>query len=491
MASASVVAAGAAATILAVSLGGFGAPAAAALLTGPLMAALTIGLARRLPASLDGMLPRRPVVAGLWLVLALGAVVQTGRLAGHMTDPEAPWFVTTTDPFWAKHQCFSAYVYAADLHRQGEPNVYDAAHYPGLNPAASPHSTVENLAPYVEDPYQYPPHFLLLPALALGLTNDFFVIRTVWFALQATLFLAIAGWLAARVGGRAGIVAALLIPAVFISPAALHNFQYGQFHLATLCLAVGGMLAFARNRNAAGGAMLAAAIGAKLFPAVLLIPLALQRKWRALAWTAGSGAALTLLALVVLGPAPFTAFADYHLPRLLGGEAFAFADAWPEVRDALVAGNVSPWALVAKLEILGVPGVGPALAKPANWIYSLLVLVVAVIAARRVQDRSGLAQVWLALLTLASLRSPGAWGDYVPVASLWLLTFLASDVAGRPRRAIALGTAAALLFFLPGVLPTPVLPPVAVTMTLSSLTFGVLVALSAWTVVGRRAPVKV
>lgn len=488
---AGLAAGGVAAVALAVAHRGFGAPSAALLAAGPLVGFGTSALARRLPTSLDGAAGRRPVAAGLWLVLALASLVQTGRLAAHMTDPEAPWFVTTTDPFWAKHQCFSAYVYAADLHRQGEPNVYDAAHYPGLNPAAKPYPTVENLAPYVEDPYQYPPHFLLLPTLALGLTNDFLVIRTVWFALQATLFLAVAAWLAVQVGGRAGTVAALLIPAVFVSPAALHNFQYGQFHLATLCLAVGAMLAFARNRSAAGGAMLAAAIGAKLFPAVLLIPLALQRKWRALAGTAVAGAALTVLALAVLGPAPFVAFADYHLPRLLGGEAFAFADAWPEVRDALVAGNVSPWALVTKLEILGVPGVGPALAKPANWLYSLLVLVVAVVAARRVRDRSGAAQVWLALLTLASLRSPGAWGDYVPVASLWLLTFLAAETAGRPGRALALGAAAALLFFLPGVLPTPVLPPVAVTMTLSTMTFLVLVTLSTWVVLGRRRPADV
>ena len=41
-------------------------------------------------------------------------------------------------PFWAKHECMSAYVHGAELALRGEDNVYAAAHYLGLNQQATP-----------------------------------------------------------------------------------------------------------------------------------------------------------------------------------------------------------------------------------------------------------------------------------------------------------------------------------------------------------------
>jgi len=76
--------------------------------------------------------------------------------------------------------------YAADLNRQGVANVYDARFYPGLNPEAENLATVAHLPP--DDPYQYPPQFLLLPRLALLLSNDSLMIRTVWFGIQSLAF---------------------------------------------------------------------------------------------------------------------------------------------------------------------------------------------------------------------------------------------------------------------------------------------------------------
>ena len=42
------------------------------------------------------------------------------------------------------------------------------------------------------------------------------------------------------------------------------------------------------------------------------------------------------------------------------GSSFAFEEAWPDLRTALLAGNVSPFAMVRKLGDLGVPGAGKA-----------------------------------------------------------------------------------------------------------------------------------
>ena len=40
--------------------------------------------------------------------------------------------------------------------------------------------TVDNMAPYAGDAFQYPLQFLLLPHVVLQLTNDFLAVRTVW-----------------------------------------------------------------------------------------------------------------------------------------------------------------------------------------------------------------------------------------------------------------------------------------------------------------------
>ena len=88
----------------------------------------------RLPRSLDGIWNRRRGVALLWLVLALVALAQTGRLGARMADPASPWWLTNELPLWAEHQCIVAYVYAADLNRQGVANVYAR----GTTPASIP-----------------------------------------------------------------------------------------------------------------------------------------------------------------------------------------------------------------------------------------------------------------------------------------------------------------------------------------------------------------
>ena len=135
--------------------------------------------------------------------------------------------------------CLSAYIYAADLSRSGHPNVYAAELYPAYDfdrsQKTTPISTgVFNLAPHIRDAFEYPPPFLLLPRVALALTNDFLVIRAGWFMLQVLLFLAVALALARRSGGPRGTLAGILIAGLLASFPFLFNFQFGQFHLTAL-----------------------------------------------------------------------------------------------------------------------------------------------------------------------------------------------------------------------------------------------------------------
>src|SRR2546426_1115756 len=76
-------------------------------------------IAWTLPASLDGAFGRRRLVSLLWVVLAIAAVVQMGRLSAFMADSTRTWGATVPDPLSTNHQCMSAYVYAADLSARG------------------------------------------------------------------------------------------------------------------------------------------------------------------------------------------------------------------------------------------------------------------------------------------------------------------------------------------------------------------------------------
>lgn len=417
------------------------------------MAAIGRLLERRLPADLDDLPLRHPKWAIAWTVIAALAVMQVGRLSTYMTDPSSDWFLSTRDPFYAKHECANAYVYAAELNRRGEDNVYAAEHYPGIDPEAAPVSEVIGMVP--EDPYQYPPQFLLLPRAALGATSDYGAIRSCWFALNASLCLAAVLALATWVGGRTGRIAGLLTPALLVSFPVLHNLQYGQFHFAAISLSILGLLAFQRRRVRLGGVLLACAAFAKIFPAVLLIPLALQKRWRELGWTLAAGSAITLVAWGVLGPSPFHAFLDYHWPRLADGSAFAFAEAWPEVADLLVAGNQGAQGIVDKLDALGLVSSNAPLARLAPKLFGLALLAVAFVAGLglRTASRAQHARTWLGLLGLASLASAGAWADYVPLTCVWLLAYLAPLAKGSRVILVALSFTALMQVLLVGAVP--------------------------------------
>jgi hypothetical protein len=180
-------------------------------------------------------------------------------------------------------------------------------------------------------------------------------------------------------------------------------------------------------------------------------------------------AGFTLLALAVLGTEPFTAFFQYHLPRVRTGAAFAFDEVWPDFAAPLLAGNVSPFSLVRKLQELGVPGATKSLALAVHSAFSLLLLGAAVVSAR-VRSREGRALVWFGLINLAALTSPAAWGDYVPVGTLWMVTML---VALRRPGGVSMATLAvvgAVCVVLPGVVPIGDFPSAVPSMILSILT---------------------
>ena len=465
--------------------------ALAMLIVGPTASFAGWRVAQGLPAWLDGFARRRPMVSAAWTVIALAAVVQTGRLSIYMADRSNEFVLTTRNTFWCGHMCLPAYLYGAELAANGEENLYDARHYPGLNPNATPETVLSGMP--VEDPYQYPPQFLLLPRLAIAVSHNFDLIRTVWFAVQALCVVALAVAVIRWIGGRAGEVALLLLPAVFLAMPTLYNFQYGQFHLLAMLLALAGMVGIHAGRNGLGGCLLSSAILAKLFPAFLLVPLLLQRRFRALSWVGGFAVAVTGLTWLVLGSEPFTAFVTYHLPRLRDGGAFAFEEAWPELRELIIIANLAPGAVVRKLGELGLPGMTMGLVSQVQTAYTLVIVAMAFLVARAGGSRMTRVCGWLALLNLASLTSPGAWGDYVPAASVLMVTLWIAERGTRGLRIMPLLVVGFVLMFLPGVIPYGEPSTGPVTLLLSLMCAGVLVGINVlcvWRAVRRSAPAE-
>jgi hypothetical protein len=159
---------------------------------------------------------------------------------------------------------------------------------------------------------------------------------------------------------------------------------------------------------------------AKIFPGLLLVPLAVERRWRAVAWTAAWGAIWLLLAAAALGPGPVLAFFDHQLGHVATGAAFPFL----AENERVIAANISAHAVLLKLGLLAgwtAPGAGG----PSALFAVALIGAVAVAAHRQRQaDELAALQLALAALFLGALVSPFAPQPYAGFAGLWLLTWL-------------------------------------------------------------------
>jgi alpha-1,2-mannosyltransferase len=379
--------------------------------------------------SLAGSWRRRPVVSALWALSAVLALLQVGRLSAFMADPDRVWGSVVPDPIAADHACLSAYIVAADLSRRGTHNLYDERFYPAFAGDAArllAPGHIRNLKKWMDDPYEYPPPFLVFPRAALLVTDDFLAIRAGWFVLQALGLVVVGAWLARWVGGRDGQFALLLLPLLLASLPTMLGLQFGQFHVATLVLSVAAMICFEERRPAVGGALLAVATVSKLFPAFLLVFLLGRRRWREVAWTLGACVVFSIVGLAVLGWSPFEAFLGYQLPRIHTGEAFSFY----EHQELVVSRNLGIPGLVTKLHFLGLTAMNHGAGALLGWLFTFLLVWMAWTAGRRAEGRLAEARVWLALLSLGALRSPLA-PPYVTMSMLWLLTLLAGEIRGR------------------------------------------------------------
>jgi hypothetical protein len=399
-------------------------PGMVAIAIGLIVAApLALWLAKRLPSAWDGIRRRRPLLSALWLLLALATLARTAGVAMFMADPaHAAVSAYGFDPFYTGHSCFSGYWQAANLAQQGVPNLYDVQHYYGKTHGI-----------FRFDEFLYLPQFLLLPMVGVSLGGDFDQLRAIWFLIEGGALIACMIALCAWIGDRAGRRAALLIPAVWIATPVLLTLQLGNFQLTAISLSVVAMALFLRERPVLGGALFGFAVF-KLFPGILGIWLIATRRWKAVGWTLGFSLLYTVAAWLWFGDAPFRALFEYNLPRMASGESWAFL----EMKELgfVAAINDSVPGMVYKLRALDVPGMSRALVQQVSWGWTLIVVALTLLSARRASrmSRLELAANWLALLALASFRSPFLPDHSGLFAPLWIWSLVVAGSAMQGGR---------------------------------------------------------
>lgn len=403
--------------LLTVTLSAAGLPPVANFMLAALLAiTLFSRLARRLPVQWDGLYSSHKWLCLLWLLLACVALTRLSGVALYMADAthaqfSAMWF----DSAYINHSCFSGYWKGAMLAKEGIENIYDSDAFDGFE------------GNFKLDTFLYPPQFLILPQVGIALGGSFMQLRAIWFALDCALIMATMLALCITIGGAQARRAALLLPALFLATPTLLTLQTGNFQLASIALSVLAMMLFERKQNAAGGALLGFA-AFKIFPGILCGYLLFTRRWRALAWTIAFTVIYSLVGYALFGGKPIYDFIHTELPLIASGELWS----WLELDglQGVVAINDSVPGLVLKLQQLGVPGMTRALMINVSWIWTLVVIALSIVAARRELRMSQLerAGMWIGLLGLAALRSPFVPDDYGLFPALWLWVLLAASI---------------------------------------------------------------
>jgi hypothetical protein len=280
--------------------------------------------------------------------------------------------------------------------------------------------------PYADFAVEYPPLTLAAIDALDGGTVRRSTVRLMWtqVALDGVIALLLAwGW------GRRAAMAYLVLGLAFV----WYPFLYLRLDLLSVALAVAGLALLRRCHPVAGGATVAAACFAKIWPIALVPGLVARRSWRALAACAavGIGGAAGWAGWAGFdGPVQVLTFRGakgWQVESTIGAvvHVFAAADAHME-RGAARIGAV-PGSLR-----LGLPLVAVLATCGVWWLLGRIPH-----AATHVVDGVAPVAAVAAVLVFATLVSP----QYVS----WLVPFAAIAAAGGERRIAGLTAAVALL----------------------------------------------
>ena len=290
----------------------------------------------------------------------------------------------------------------------------------------------------------HPPTSILvtLPVGLLTYANAFFAWNVVSLMALVTSLLLISRSLS--ITWNAARVLRVYSLALVCSPLNAQTY-HGQLNLLLLIMIVGAWAADRRGGAATAGILLGAATVIKLFPGLLFIFPALQRRWRVLAWGGLTMGALTLATVATLGT---SAFRDY------------FATSAPTISEWRSAwGNLSLFGLWSKLfdpsarQAAGL--VNPVwrnetIARFATVASDLALLAVLAYTVARARSRPQRDVAFSLAVIVTLLVSPVLWSHYLvllllPIVVLW--TTLPASSALR----WTVGIMACVLWINPGI----------------------------------------
>jgi Glycosyltransferase family 87 len=196
--------------------------------------------------------------------------------------------------------------------------------------------------PYRDFPVEYPPVSLGAIELVAGTNGNQTGVNLIWFMVFCDLVTVAAlafGW-----GRRAAVLYLLLtVP--------LLGFLFTTIDLISVALAVGAIALMVRRRERLGGVAFAAAILAKVWPLAILPLMILQRKLRALTWSAGALTLGTFMWVWWGGPSgPLQVATQRHTPgweyeSLIGSVLWALGrGGFVSINDSARLGVAPGWA---------------------------------------------------------------------------------------------------------------------------------------------------
>lgn len=171
--------------------------------------------------------------------------------------------------------------------------------------------------PALRNGFIYPPLFAILLAPLAWLPSN--ATAGVWLIVTQLALLLSFVLVMRRLAARRTVVLLALAITLTLYPLWADGSQ-AQANLPILLLVTAGILGVASGSNRAGGWLGLAAV-LKLTPGLLLIWLLWDRRWRAAAWMAGVGAAVTAVA-ALLRPTDTLTYATRVLPLLAHGTAY-------------------------------------------------------------------------------------------------------------------------------------------------------------------------
>ena len=450
--------------LLAVAAGGLGLPRTPAILAAAGFAAL---IAARCAPVLQRRLGDARLTTAASIVLAVATVVAIVRIAAFsvfIADVNRiAYSVEPHDDFRRTHSCLSAYAESARFLHEGGHNIYERSLY-------RPGNVARELGPLKVDPFHYPPPFLLLPQAIRAIAPDFWDVRRIWFAMQALVLsgaiVGLAGWIGGHRGGMALLGGVLLL--AFPHPVAA--MQQGNFQITAVCLAAIAFAMLLAGRQRIGGTVLAYAALAKIFPGILVVPLVTGRYWRQVAWIAGAAVVLLALTVAVQGTQPIRDFVSTALPEISSGAAFPQTELPQHSRV-----NWSAYGQTVRLRHLGATFLTQPAGLMASQVYGVAVVALAAWVGwkRRLgfgteADRLAVVQIALALISLASFRSPFVGAIYGIIATLWLMGLCAAGATSLARQ-VAWLLATCGLAWVVWILPSPAHQAPAAWVWLSGL----------------------